>query len=181
MTAPEKIGLKQTTVLETSIPGVHIRLLEEQDLPEFKALMYKNAEYFMRSDIVAIGLYEMIEKEITTGEHADTRRRMGIWQDGVLIGYVGVVPGDSLSIPNEVDVSRAIDKDHVGSGIGTAVLEAVVKQETEMGNTVTAESLPRNRGSLRSLGKAGFRIAGRNSHDRTVLVYSASEHQASQK
>lgn len=174
MTAsPEQIGSHQEEpdTLETTRPGVTVNPLSEADLPALKKMFDRNKDHFERGGIWT-DLYTTIEEEVTTGDHADTRHRMAIRNNGKLAGYIGAVFSEDPSKAHEVQIAYALDMLHAERGIATAAVRAVVEHENEKGNTVVADVEPENGRSKKLLGRLGFKASAlHDEHGREVFVH----------
>lgn len=179
MVAPERPLPIETNILHTEQPDTVVRQFNVEDLPAAKELMESNLKFFGEGGIIADGVYSMIESETLRGNSAN--RRMGIWKDGVLVGYIGTNPTTG-AIDNEVEVAYAIDKNHAGQGIASAALEAVAGHENEGGKTVVAEVEGRNFKSMRLLGKLGFEQSMRRNPDgRIVFIRYSNDNEMTEQ
>jgi RimJ/RimL family protein N-acetyltransferase len=165
MTTPEKIGSQETQILRTALPDITVRDLDTTTLPDLKKLFDENDSYFAKGGLFASELYKRIEKELTDTKPVDIRR-MGVWQNDTLVGYIGINPSDEPQSDHEVEIAYAIDQDHAKQGVASAAIEAVTERENDKGNTVIAEVEHYNYSSKRLLGKLGFESSDRNNIER---------------
>lgn len=163
MTAPEKTGSTKTQILSTELSDTTVKKIGPEDLPAIKELMESNIKHFAQGGIISDGLYSMIESELATEKSPN--QRMGIWKDGVLVGYIGTNPVEESNADYEVEIAYAVDEKHSGKGIASAAIEAVAQLENNKGKTVIAEVEGRNNRSMRLLGKLGFEHTMRRNAD----------------
>ena len=159
MTAPEKIGLKETQELKTALPDVTLKDIDVESLPELKRMLESNADFIAEGGIVPDAIYEMAENEMA-GHNPNSHQRMGIWKDDHLVGYIAVVPSEHPRYENAVEISYIVDPAYGRQGIARAAVEAVTEAESEKGKSVIAEVEPYNVASIRLLGKLGFERSG---------------------
>ncbi len=165
MSSPETTGSNETEILPTELPDVIVRDLDEQALPDLKKMFEENLRFFAKGGIPTDEFfYEYIEKDVQARESIP-RRRMGIWKNNALVGYVSLVSSENPSDANEVEVSFVVDPAYERQGIAHAAVQAVVDRENDAGHNVVAEANLGNHASQSLLNKLQFEYAGGNRMD----------------
>jgi ribosomal protein S18 acetylase RimI-like enzyme len=171
MTAPEIVGQKQTYELKTALPDVTLKDIDVETLPKFKHMIESNAEFIAMGGVIPDAVYDMTENEVL-GNNPNAHKRMGIWKNNQLVGYLAIVPSENPKDPNEVEVSYIVDPTYARQGIARAAVEAATEMENDKGNSVIAEVERYNHASIRLLGKLGYERSG-YSDGREVYAHRA--------
>jgi len=110
-------------------PELEFRLLERRDAEDFFQLNQKNMEYLIPwmpriAENRSIAFTEKIIDKFLDEYCQGIGFRLGIWQNGQLVGYVGLINVDRINMIG--NVSCWIDHDHQGQGIFTTAIKVVV-------------------------------------------------------
>lgn len=175
MTAPEKIGLKETHVLETEIPGLTVRDFEPEDLAEYTDLIVKDARY-IRTNSGVLDPYGFLNwaENITEGNPPVDSRLMNIDFENEIVG--SIVIGNQGE--NKSDISFFIGENHAKKGYARAAVKAVVKSENEKGIDVIADVKRDNVRCIKLMGALGFKFLRTNYEDNEKIFEHKASHSA---
>jgi len=171
MTLAEKATSSHSKPLSIEVSDITVREFEEHDLADVKYLFEKNIDHTSGEITSDEFLYEQVAQDIKNKKSIN--RRLGIWHEGKLVGYVSLVPSEISFEPDDVEVAYFVDKDHVGKGIARIAVGAVVKHEDDQGHNVIATVNPSNHASLNLLKKLGFHESHIDDDSRIVLAKQA--------
>lgn len=173
MSAPEKIAVPETKILQTEMPEVVLREYRPEDIEELTELAMKNLVPLTVAKIQAGGLISMAE-ETAEGYQPQGSHRMGIWMGDKIVGGVNI----GLENDKEMDISYFVDKDYAKRGIARAAVKAVVNWQTTEGNNFIAHVKADNFASVNLLKKVGFEF---KKHDwsQSEDIYKLETQQAS--
>lgn len=151
MKSPEAVTSSTPINISTVQEGVRVKSLTAEDLPRFEEFVERNTDHLVKGGLIPDALVEMTQRDVA--DSTTDIKRMGIFKDNDLVGYISVNPYDK---EDGVEVAYAVDKDQVRKGISLAALKAVTVYENELGNDVYAEVERHNPASMKLLDKAGY-------------------------
>ncbi len=163
---------QKPTTITNDAKNIELRDIDASNLPALKELFANNQDFFGEGGIIADGLYDRIEDEISS-DQPEGIRRMGIWLADRMVGYVGLIQEDMDA--NEIEVSYALDKEFTKRGIARTAIQAITDRETENGNQMVAEVEMRNHKSMRLLEGLGYERQRRMHDGRLVFKKEATD------
>jgi GNAT superfamily N-acetyltransferase len=155
--------------LTTKLPGVLVRDISPESLPDLKKLFEENFEHFSKGGVPTdYMLYEAVEKEVNSGQKG-VYRIMGIWKGNEMAGFVDLEPVKDIAaneyVNPQVEVSFGVSPKYARQGIAKAAVEAVVQREIDNGNDVIARVNLKNNSSANLLARLEFDMDHIDLHD----------------